>query len=278
MGIFSKKKESLTEDEEKAVQETIQVIERAVSQHRVENGLDDQPDEEEEEATEELDELDEEVKIIIKDASIMVAIATMVAHATSAIPGFGPVASVVFGVAISSGLVAKIQGEMIKDIAKVYGQELSATNQQRASTAIYGLANGVAHGVKEVGARVATATTSKAISYIPVIGSVTNASVNMTVTYVIGYRAKAYFKLGEDEMQSWEDSVRAISGVDELKMATWMREAVSVIKKKAVQNVTMETPKRALNKLRNSIKAISAFRRPAKKEEQIIVDENGDDL
>mmetsp|Transcript_411 Transcript_411/g.556 ORF Transcript_411/g.556 Transcript_411/m.556 type:complete len:249 (+) Transcript_411:263-1009(+) len=237
MGWFGKKKEPLSEEEEKAVEETMNAIQHAMSERRAETGEDEVPEEEkeEEEEEEEVDEQDEEVKIIIKDAAIMVAIATMVANATSAIPGLGTVAGVLFGMAVSSGLMAKIQGEMVRDIAKVYGKELSPDNQQRAMAAIYGISRGVTQGVKEVGTRVATQTTSKAVSYIPMVGALTAASVNMTVTYVIGHRAKAYYKLGPEQMGSWEETVRAVSGIDELKMSVWMNEALQVIKAKAMK-------------------------------------------
>jgi hypothetical protein len=64
-----------------------------------------------------------------------------------------------------------------------------------------------------------------AVKAIPVIGVAVSAGANALSTYVIGRRAHAYFSLGEEKMGDWAESLRAISGVDERKIAAWLSDA-----------------------------------------------------
>jgi len=52
-----------------------------------------------------------------------------------------------------------------------------------------------------------------------------SAGVNVVSTYLIGRRVQAYFSLGEAEMKDWAESLRALTGVDERQIASWLSEA-----------------------------------------------------
>ena len=47
----------------------------------------------------------------------------------------------------------------------------------------------------------------------------------MLSSYIIGYRADAYFRLGPEHMGTWADSLRAVSGVDERKIGRWLADS-----------------------------------------------------
>jgi hypothetical protein len=47
----------------------------------------------------------------------------------------------------------------------------------------------------------------------------------MASTYVIGQRAVAYFSRGEAAIGDWADDARAIIGIDERKLMTWLQES-----------------------------------------------------
>ena len=58
----------------------------------------------------------------------------------------------------------------------------------------------------------------------PIIGVGASGGINMLTTYVIGKRAEAYFGLGPDKMDEWDEGLRALIGVDERKLASWLGE------------------------------------------------------
>ncbi|NJL34321.1 MAG: hypothetical protein HC893_11220 [Chloroflexaceae bacterium] len=52
---------------------------------------------------------------------------------------------------------------------------------------------------------------------------------NVLATYIIGKRAQAYFGLGPEAMGDWGESLRAIVGVDERKIAGWVSETGTTV-------------------------------------------------
>ena len=147
--------------------------------------------------------------------------------------------------AASAGITLKLQSDMVQEIGKVYGEDLDSDSVQKVMAVLAGLSRGVSLAstaaktkvaMSATGNRIAAQVTkSKFAGYIPLVGPVAMASMNMATTYVIGQRARVYFEKGEDGMATWEDSVRAISGVDERKMIAWMKEAIHKVSTNVVQ-------------------------------------------
>lgn len=150
-----------------------------------------------------------------------------------------------FGVAASAGITLKLQSDMVQEIAKAYGEDLDSDSVQKVMAVLAGLSRGVSLAstaaktkvaMSATGNRIAAQVTkSKFAGYIPLVGPVAMASMNMATTYVIGQRARVYFEKGEEGMATWEDSVRAISGVDERKLIAWMKEAIQMVSTNVVQ-------------------------------------------
>ncbi len=179
------------------------------------------------------------VNQVIKNSCIQVAIASFAASA----PGVAGLAAFTLGVAASGVVVQRIQSEMVTQIAQCFGQQLDSATQARILILLSGISQGSATAATEasrLAAREATravanqvaneASRTLVISSIPFIGAFTNASLNTTTTYVIGQRAKVYFEKGPEQLDSWSDSVRAVTGVDERKLSTWIVQAWKLFK------------------------------------------------
>ena len=136
---------------------------------------------------------------------------------------------------------------MVREIGVIYGEELDSDSLQSVMAVLAGVSKGVSLAgsaaktkvlMSASGNRIATQVTkSKMAGYIPMVGPVAMASVNMTTTYVIGVRATKYFERGEEGMASWEDSVRAVTGIDERKLVAWMKEAIVLARTNVVKTV-----------------------------------------
>jgi hypothetical protein len=143
------------------------------------------------------------------------------------IPGLGTAAAMTFGVAADIGATFKLQSELVLEIAAAYNYPLSEEEKQRVVMVITGLSAGtitVARRVGEAAAiRIGEKYAEKAImKALPVIGVIGSAGTNVLSTYIIGQRADAYFRLGPEAVGSWADSLRAITGLDEHKIGTWL--------------------------------------------------------
>ncbi|MBK8798051.1 MAG: hypothetical protein IPM07_17720 [Anaerolineales bacterium] len=60
------------------------------------------------------------------------------------------------------------------------------------------------------------------IKAIPFVGIAISAGANILMTYIIGRRADAYFRVGPEAVGDWGDSIRAVTGVDERKLVGWL--------------------------------------------------------
>lgn len=145
------------------------------------------------------------------------------------IPGLGTFASLTFGVAADIGMTFKLQAELVLEIATLYGYTLTPDEKRRVILLVTGISAGANQVLSKVGAEVAERATQRlaeraVVKAIPFIGVAASAGTNIVSTYVIGRRAQAYFNLGPEGMQSWSESLRAISGVDERKLTDWLVE------------------------------------------------------
>jgi hypothetical protein len=146
------------------------------------------------------------------------------------IPGLGTAAALTLGVAADIGATFKLQAELVLEIAALYDYPLSEDEKQQVVMLITGLSAGTnalarragqAASLK-IGEKFAEKSIMKAL---PVIGVIASAGTNVLSTYIIGQRADVYFRLGPDEVGTWADSLRTVSGVDERKIGGWLADS-----------------------------------------------------
>lgn len=143
------------------------------------------------------------------------------------IPGIGTLASLTVGVAADITATFKLQSELVLEIAAAYGYQLSDDEKQRAVLLVTGLSTGTNQLTRRVGTQVAGAisrrTAQRWVAHaLPIIGVAAAAGTNALSTYIVGERAKAYFGRSPEAMGNWTDNLRAITGVDERKIQSWM--------------------------------------------------------
>ncbi|MEM7344353.1 MAG: DUF697 domain-containing protein [Chloroflexota bacterium] len=150
------------------------------------------------------------------------------------IPGVGTAAAMTLGVAADIGATFKLQAELVLEIATVYDYPLSEREKQQLILMITGLSFGTSTLTKQAGQRITLKVTEtvaekalekSVMKALPVIGVIASAGTNVLSTYLIGQRADAYFRLGPDAMESWSDSVRTVTGVDERKIFGWLADS-----------------------------------------------------
>jgi len=146
------------------------------------------------------------------------------------IPGIGTAAAATLGVAADIGATFKLQAELVLELAALYDYPLTDEEKQRIIMLITGLSAGTnalarkagQQAAVKVGERMAEKSVLKAL---PVVGVIASAGTNVLSTYVIGQRADAYFRLGPEAVGTWGDSLRAISGIDERNIGSWLAES-----------------------------------------------------
>ncbi|MBN1991893.1 MAG: DUF697 domain-containing protein [Anaerolineae bacterium] len=153
------------------------------------------------------------------------------------IPGVGTAAALTLGTAADIGATFKLQAELVLEIAAVYNYPLTEEEKQRIVLAITGLSAGTTMLARSAGQRVVGKVSEKVaekavektvVKALPVVGVLASAGTNVLSSYIIGQRADAYFRLGPEAVGTWGDSLRAITGVDERKIAGWVAESGKV--------------------------------------------------
>jgi hypothetical protein len=151
--------------------------------------------------------------------------------AASVIPVLGTVVALTVGAVADLGATLRLQSELVLEVAEVYGRRLTKDEKRRAFMLTAGLSAGGARLLSRGGARLSLRLTERYAERwlaraIPFAGIAVAAGTNALSTYLIGRRARAYFALGPEAVGSWSDSLRALSGVDERKLAGWLRGVV----------------------------------------------------
>ena len=169
------------------------------------------------------------VNLLIKQKCLQTGAVGAITSSSSMIPGLGTVVSLTFGVAADIGLTFKMQAELVLEIAAVYERTLSDVEKRTAVLTVTGISSGATQLAEKAGKQIAIKASERLAQQsvakaIPVIGVATSSGTNVVTTFVIGRRAKAYFSLGPDEVGEWDESVRALTGVDERKMIRWVSE------------------------------------------------------
>jgi hypothetical protein len=148
------------------------------------------------------------------------------------IPGLGTIAAMTMGAAADIQATFKLQAELVLEIAFVYDYPLTELEKQQLIFVVTGLGSSGNALALKVGAAATEKLTEKVtqemvVKALPVLGVIASASTNALSTYIIGQRADAYFRLGPEAVGSWSDSLRAVSGVDERKLVSWLGESGS---------------------------------------------------
>jgi uncharacterized protein (DUF697 family) len=173
------------------------------------------------------------IEQLIKQKTIQTGIVGAVTSGAGLIPGLGSLAAFTLGVATDIGVTMKLQTELMLEIAAVHGHELTPDQRRTAVVMVTGVNVGAERLVNQAGRRLAEKTAERfagraIVKAIPFVGIAVSAGANMVTTYVIGRRADAYFGLGPEAVGDWNQSLRAITGVDERKLGQWLGEVMSV--------------------------------------------------
>ncbi|GIV78898.1 hypothetical protein FKZ61_008750 [Litorilinea aerophila] len=178
------------------------------------------------------------VEQLIKQKSLQTAGVGLLTAGASAVPGLGTLATLTLGTAADIGITLRMQTELALEIAALYGHDLPPERLRNVIMLITGISLGGERLVGQAGRRVAEGVAERlasrsAVKALPIVGALAAGAINAVTTYVIGRRAHAYFSLGPEAMPSWEESLRAITGVDERKIVTWLEELVDGLKEGA---------------------------------------------
>ncbi|MCA9980568.1 MAG: hypothetical protein KDD89_07045 [Anaerolineales bacterium] len=169
---------------------------------------------------------------LVYDKCIQAATSGAVTAGTALIPGIGPALALTFGVATDIGVTFKLQAELVLEIAAVYGQKIDDEEKRTILLGVTGVNMGSDFVARRLGRVVATRATKllagqAAVKAIPYLGVAASAGMNIALTYAVGQRAIAYFGSTEHQsLQTWDDTIRALTGVDRDKLAQWLSEAV----------------------------------------------------
>ncbi len=171
--------------------------------------------------------VDELVRRLIKQKTQRTATIGAATSGAGLVPGIGTATALIVGTAADISATFKLQAELVLEIAHVHEYPLAEDEKRRLVLLITGLSAGARSLAQKAGQRasvkIGEAFAEKAVlKALPVVGIIASAGTNALATYIIGQRADAYFRLGEAGLQSWQDSLRAISGVDERDIARWL--------------------------------------------------------
>lgn len=163
--------------------------------------------------------------------------AGMVGAATSAaalIPGLGGVAAFTVGAAADVGATLRLQSELVMEIAAARGKRLQPDEARNALLVVAGLNVGAERLVNQASRRLATRLGERfagraLVKVIPFVGVAISAAANLLMTYLIGKRADAYFRLGEAHVGDWSESLRALTGLDERRLSAELGAILSEI-------------------------------------------------
>jgi len=169
---------------------------------------------------------DELVEILIRKKCVQAGAVGAATSSAALVPGLGTLASLTVGMVADVGVTMKLQLDLVLEIAHVYAHQFGAAEKQQTLLLVAGIGVGserllYRYGVQlteEAGERFAGRALARAI---PLVGMAASAALDTTLTYLVGKRAQAYFKLEPSGVPDWSASLRAITGVDERKLARW---------------------------------------------------------
>ena len=186
------------------------------------------------------------VEALVKQKCMQTGAVGLITSGAAIVPGLGTLLALTFGVAADIAWTFKLQAELVLEIAALYKHRLSPADRRNTVLLVTGVSAGADQVLRKAGQRIAEEVserlTQKSITKaIPVIGVAASAGTNILFTYVIGQRAQAYFSLGPEAVGDWAESLRAVTGMDERKIAGWLTETTErswALVGKSVQNGT----------------------------------------
>ena len=178
-----------------------------------------------------VDDPDTQFVALLRRKCTRAALTGALTAAIEAIPGLGRVLGFVFGEVLDAKFLARVQRELVEDTFALYSLKLPSPLHNEliervqtvgASASIAGdmLVRGV---LRRLAGRVGGVVTRR---FVPLVGIVSSAVSNASVTYAIGKRAQAVAKWKESPITGMPDVVRAFSGVDERRVLDWSVDAV----------------------------------------------------
>lgn len=177
------------------------------------------------------DDLDARFVALLRRKCTRAALTGALTAAIEAIPGLGRMLGLVFGEVLDATFLARIQRELVEDTFALYslqlppalhGELIERVQTMGTSASIAGdmLVRGV---LRRLAGRVGGVVTRR---FVPLVGIVSSAVTNASVTYAIGRRAQAVAKWRDSPITGMPDVVRAFSGVDERRVLDWSVDAV----------------------------------------------------
>jgi uncharacterized protein (DUF697 family) len=166
---------------------------------------------------------------LIKAKARQTAAVGAATSSTDVIPGLGTLAALALGAAADIGVTFRLQSELVLEIAAAYGHPLNETEKRDAVLVVTGLSVGanrlLSKAGRELGELAAERFAGRSVlKAVPFLGIAASAGANALTTYVIGRRAVAYFERGPEAMGDWADNLRALTGVDERRVAGWLAD------------------------------------------------------
>jgi len=199
---------------------------------------------------------DELVEALIKAKCQKTALVGASTSAASIVPGLGTAVSLTLGLVVDIGATLKMHSELVLEIAEAYHHRLTDSDRSEVLLAITGLSAGFdqlgGQAVKGISKKVGELAAQKWMAKaIPAIGMAASASTNVLATYIIGKRAQAYFARGPEALGDWKDNLRAISGVDERKIAQWIAESSRSVAQASADtgNSLVESGRRGMDRI-----------------------------
>jgi len=168
-------------------------------------------------------------KKLIKQKVKKTASVGIVTSGAGLIPGIGTATALILGTAADIGATFKLHAELVLEISYLYQHQLSEQEKQQVVLLITGISAGASSLARKAGQRASikfseTFAEKSILKALPVLGVIASAGTNVLSTHVIGQRADAYFRLGPEGVQSWQDSLRAVTGLDERRIIRWANE------------------------------------------------------
>jgi hypothetical protein len=172
------------------------------------------------------------IEHLIKQKALQAGMVGAVTAGTSIIPGLGTLAAFTLGAATDVGVTLRLQSELVMEIAAARGHTLTADERRRAIMIVTGVNLGAERLVTQASRRLAQEAAERfagraMVKAIPFVGVAISAGANILTTYIVGRRADAYFQLGPDGMEDFSTSLRALTGMDERKLAEWLGEVMT---------------------------------------------------
>ena len=174
------------------------------------------------------------VEHLIRQKARQTGMVGAVTSAAALVPGLGNITAFTIGVATDVGVTLRLQSELVLEIAAARDKTLSPAEARNALLVVTGVNMGAERLVNQAGRKLAEKAAERfagraIVKAIPFVGIAVSGGANMVMTYLVGRRADAYFQLGEDQVGDWNESIRALTGVDERKLVGWLGEVMAEV-------------------------------------------------